>query len=264
MERQRLVETRPFPSNRRLVTAALRAGRQTTVMHGLVDVDVTEANRLLAESDPPLSMTAFVVASVARAAARHPEVHAYRDWLGRLVVHHHVDVTTIVEVPTPKGPFPLAHVLRDADIRGVAELTAELRATKSQPRASGTGDWLSRLGGVGTRIPGLIPVMYHVMAKSVRVRQRTGTVAVTAVGMFGGGGGFGIAPLTLLSLQVVVGGISKRPRAVDGRVELRDVLDLTVSVDHNVVDGGPAARFGADLRRALESPTLLGHEPTAV
>jgi hypothetical protein len=36
------------------------------------------ANRLLARHDPPGSLTAFVVASVARAAAAHPEVHAYR------------------------------------------------------------------------------------------------------------------------------------------------------------------------------------------
>jgi hypothetical protein len=40
-------------------------------MYGLVDVDVTEANRLLATLDPPASLTAFVAATVARAAAAH-------------------------------------------------------------------------------------------------------------------------------------------------------------------------------------------------
>lgn len=42
-------------------------------MHGLLDLDVTEANRLLAIHSPALSLTAFVVASVARAAAAHPD-----------------------------------------------------------------------------------------------------------------------------------------------------------------------------------------------
>ena len=36
---------------------------------------------------------------------------------------------------------------------------------------------------------------------------------------------------------------------------VRDVLDLTVTIDHNVVDGAPATRFGADLRRRMERPT---------
>jgi pyruvate/2-oxoglutarate dehydrogenase complex dihydrolipoamide acyltransferase (E2) component len=35
------------------------------------------------------------------------------------------------------------------------------------------------------------------------------------------------------------------------------VLDLSVTIDHNVVDGGPAARFGAELRRIIENATIL-------
>ena len=204
-----------------------------------------------------MSLTAFVVASVARAAAAHPDVHAYRNWLGRLVTHYHVDVTTIVEISTPQGAFPLTHVVRDADIRDVADLTAELRGVKHDPSVSASGRWLAKAAPVGARIPGLVRAMYAVIATSVRVRQRTGTVAVTAVGMFAGGGGFAIAPLTLMSLQVVVGGMTQQPRVVDGQIEVRDVLDLTVSIDHNVVDGAPAARFGAELRRLMENATAL-------
>jgi pyruvate/2-oxoglutarate dehydrogenase complex dihydrolipoamide acyltransferase (E2) component len=256
-DRPRRVEVRPFPPERRLVTAAMRAGRRTTPMHGLIDVDVTEATRLLAAPDPPLSFTAFVVASVARAASAHPDVHGYRDWRGRIVSHRYVDVTTLVEVETSHGPFPLAHVVRDADVRDVPAITAELRRIKTDPFTSGGGRWLARAAPLGARVPGLFPAMYAVMARSTRVRRRTGTVAVTAVGMFGGGGGFAVTPLTLMSLQIVVGGISERPRVVADRVEPRTVLDLTVTVDHDVVDGAPAARFGATLRELLEDATVL-------
>jgi pyruvate/2-oxoglutarate dehydrogenase complex dihydrolipoamide acyltransferase (E2) component len=65
-------------------------------MHGLVEVDITQARQLLNAAEPPLSLTAFIVASVARAAATHPQVHAYRDWRGRLVEHQHVDVQTLI------------------------------------------------------------------------------------------------------------------------------------------------------------------------
>ena len=72
--------------------------------------------------------------------------------------------------------------------------------------------------------------MYAVMARSVAARQRVGTVAVTAVGMFAGGAGFGITPLSLMSLHVIVGGMSQCPRVVDGQVIVRDVLDLTLAI----------------------------------
>jgi pyruvate/2-oxoglutarate dehydrogenase complex dihydrolipoamide acyltransferase (E2) component len=254
--RPRQIEIRPFPGNRRLVTAAMRAGRHTVPMHGLLALDVSTAIELLEAHEPPLSFTAFVVAAVGRAVARHPEVHAYRDWRGRLVIHRHVDVSTIVEITTPQGPFPLVHTLRDADIRDVASLSAELRHVKDTPferehRAS------SRLVPLAVRVPGAVRTMYAVLGRSTRLRQRTGTVTVTAVGMFADGGGHAIAPLTLMSVQVVVGGISERPRVIDGRIEKRKVLDLTVSVDHNVVDGGPAARFGAELRHQIEHAAVL-------
>jgi pyruvate/2-oxoglutarate dehydrogenase complex dihydrolipoamide acyltransferase (E2) component len=256
-ERARRVVAGAFPANRRLVTAALRAGRRKVPMYGLIDVDVTTANRLLTAHDPPWSLTAFVVASVARAAAAHPEVHAYRNWRGQLVTHQHVDVGAMVEIATPQGPFAMPHVLRDADIRAVPELTAELRQVKHDPSASFSGRWLDRAGPAALRIPGAIPAMYAVMARSVRARERIGTVAVTAVGMFGNGAGFGITPLTLMSLEVVVGGMSQRPRVVDGQLTVRDVLDLTVIIDHNVVDGAPAARFCAEFRALLENAAVL-------
>jgi pyruvate/2-oxoglutarate dehydrogenase complex dihydrolipoamide acyltransferase (E2) component len=225
-------------------------------MHGLLDLDVSTAAGRLEAHDPPLSFTAFVVAAVGRSVAAHPAVHAYRNWRGQLVIHRHVDVSTIIEVNTAEGPFPLVHTLRDADIREVADLSDELREVKQRPFRGDRGPasrWLPLL----TRVPGLIRLLYVGLARSARLRERSGTVAVTAVGMFADGGGFAIAPLTLMSLQIVVGGITVRPVVIEGEIEVRKVLDLTVSVDHNVVDGAPAARFGAELRRQLESAEVL-------
>jgi pyruvate/2-oxoglutarate dehydrogenase complex dihydrolipoamide acyltransferase (E2) component len=232
-------------------------------MHGLFDVDVTTARRLLAGNDPPLSMTAFVVASLGRAAAAHPQVHAYRDWRGRLVEHRHVDVQTVIEVPTEQGPFGLVHVVRDADIRSVAEISAELRAVKTRSATTTTGRLLDSVAPAAARIPGLYRAMYAAMSRSRRVRLATGTAQVTAVGMFADGGGFAIAPPTLASLTVVVGGLSRRPRAIGDRIEVRDVLDLTVTIDHNVVDGAPATRFAAELRRLMNTAAVLMPAPTS-
>jgi pyruvate/2-oxoglutarate dehydrogenase complex dihydrolipoamide acyltransferase (E2) component len=54
--------------------------------------------------------------------------------------------------------------------------------------------------------------------------------------------------------------LARRPWVVDDRVVVRDVLGVTVTIDHNVVDGAPATRFGADLRR-LETAAVFGDHP---
>ena len=149
------------------------------------------------------------------------------------------------------------HVVRDADVRSVAEISAELRAVKTDSATTATGRLLGTVAPTAGRIPGLYRAMYAAMSRSRRVHLATGTVQVTAVGMFADGGGFAIAPPTLASLAVVVGGVSKRPRAIGDRIEARDVLDLTVTIDHNVVDGAPATRFAADLRQLMYTAAVL-------
>lgn len=260
----RSVEVRRVPRNRRLVTEALKVGRGQIPIHGLIDVDVTVARQRLLAVNPPLSMTAFVATCVGRAAARHPEVHGYRDWRGRLVLHHHVDIATLIEVTTPTGAFPLAHLIVDADSRSVADISEETRTIQHNPVATPG----RRLLGQGlpsvVAVPGLVRLGYIVANRSVRLRRRTGTVSLTAVGMFGGGGGFGIAAPTLSTLGVVVGGISSQPRVVDNQVAVRDVMELTITVDHRIVDGAPTARFAADLRQLLHTAAPLGPPPDEI
>ena len=193
---------RPFPPSRRLVTAAVRAGRRIMPMHGLFDVDISTAKHRLGEHDPPLSFTAFVIATLARAAALHPEVHAYRDWRGRLVQHRHVDVQTLVEVPTAGGEeFGLVHVVRDADIRSVADISDEIRVVSTDATSTRSGRLLQTLAPSLGRIPGLYRAMYAAISRSRRVHLASGTVQVTAVGMFADGAGYAIAPATLASLS---------------------------------------------------------------
>ena len=254
----RSVEIRKVPRERRLVIDALRVGQRQIPVHGLIDVDITIAQQRLGAFDPPLSMTAFVAACVGRAAARHPEVHGYRDWRGRLVLHSHVDIATLIEVETPTGTFPLAHLIVDADSRSIADISKEIRSVQNKTTASPARGMVSRGIPVIAATPGLIRLGYHLANRSVRLRRHTGTVSLTAIGMFGSGGGFGVAAPTLSSLGIVVGGISSQPRVLDDQVAIRNIMNLTITVDHRIVDGAPAARFAADLREGLETAELLG------
>jgi pyruvate/2-oxoglutarate dehydrogenase complex dihydrolipoamide acyltransferase (E2) component len=97
--------------------------------------------------------------------------------------------------------------------------------------------------------------------RNISVWQRFGVIGVTAVGMFGSGPMW-LVPLTSSTLMVAVGSIAKRLMLVEGVVQERENLCLTISVDHDIIDGAPAARFisrfaeilsGGDELRNLES-----------
>ena len=90
------------------------------------------------------------------------------------------------------------------------------------------------------------------MARPWWTKRVGGTVAVSSVGMFGSSLGWGI-PITPAPLMVTVGGIGARPRLMDGNLEDREYLSVTVSVDHDIVDGAPAARFVERLRELVET-----------
>jgi pyruvate/2-oxoglutarate dehydrogenase complex dihydrolipoamide acyltransferase (E2) component len=246
------MERRPFPDHRRFVVEAMRAGRKSFPVHGLLELDVTEAVAVIDEEQ--LSFTAFIVAATARSASQHRLVHAYRDWRGRLVLHRHVDVATLIEVEDQGQTFPLAHVLRNADVRSVPDLSAEIRRVSRNVETSGSGRLLTAQITRLSRIPGLVALLYRALARSPKLRAKSGTVAVTSVGMFGRTGGTGIGQPTIMTLSVLVGGRSWRPRVVDGEIVPRLVLDLTISVDHAIVDGAPAARFAATLTELIEDP----------
>lgn len=85
------------------------------------------------------------------------------------------------------------------------------------------------------------------------VASMGGSVGITSVGMFGKGrSGWGIVPLPY-SLALIVGSIARKPAVVGERIEPREILNLTILFDHDIIDGAPAARFAQRLVELIES-----------
>jgi pyruvate/2-oxoglutarate dehydrogenase complex dihydrolipoamide acyltransferase (E2) component len=87
---------------------------------------------------------------------------------------------------------------------------------------------------------------------TIHMQKRFGVVGVTAVGMFGSGPMW-LIPLTSATVTVAVGAIAKRLVLVDGGLQEREHVCLTVSFDHDIVDGAPAARFTSRFAELLSS-----------
>ncbi len=54
-----------------------------------------------------------------------------------------------------------------------------------------------------------------------------------------------------------IGKITKTPVAMDGHIAIRDILYLSLSFDHRIIDGAPAADFLQQLKAALEKPGVI-------
>lgn len=85
-----------------------------------------------------------------------------------------------------------------------------------------------------------------------------GTITLSNLGMLGVEAG---TPMVTAPQAAVVfaGAIIEKPWVVDGKVEIRPALTLSIGYDHRVLDGATAARFTAALRRRLEGPSA-GYE----
>jgi pyruvate/2-oxoglutarate dehydrogenase complex dihydrolipoamide acyltransferase (E2) component len=82
-------------------------------------------------------------------------------------------------------------------------------------------------------------------------KEHMGTVMVTSVGMIGKINGW-FMPESVHPLSFAVGSIVKKPGVVDGKIEIREYLYLTVAADHDVIDGAPAVRALSKLTKMVE------------
>jgi 2-oxoacid dehydrogenases acyltransferase (catalytic domain) len=169
----------------------------------------------------------------------HKAVQAMHLGSKRLILFDEVDVLTDFERDVADQKFVVPHIVRAANRKTVRELHNEIRA------AQGAGvknvrkrfpfllvptvlsrPFLWAFGWIGRRHPRLWKTI-------------VGTVEISAVGMFGNGAGWGIPPAPAAALMVTVGGIGEKPVVLDGHAVVREYLSLTISFDHDIVDGAP-------------------------
>jgi len=170
-----------------------------------------------------VSYNDILLKTVATALAQHPEVNAH--WLGdRIRQFNRVHVGMAVAIDEGL----ITPVIFDADRKGLLQIARESRELVERARARR-----------------LTPAEY------------TGsTFSVSNLGMFG------IDQFTAIINPpeagiIAVGAVEDKPVVVNGAVEVRKRLRLTMSCDHRVIDGALGARFLQGLRTMLENPLMM-------
>lgn len=196
------------------------------------EVDVTELvalrdelNRQYGAVRGELSPLAFIVRAVVRAVAGFPQVNArFDDEAGVLTLHEavHLGVATQTEAGL------MVPVLRQAQTLDLWACSAAIARLAASARAG----------------------------KALREDLSGSTLTVTSLGKLGG-----IASTPVINRpEVAIVGINRivaRPVVHDGTVQVRQMMNLSSSFDHRVVDGAVAAAYIQAVRRMLEHPATL-------
>ena len=228
---------------------------------GLLEVDVTIVRRFIedhkARTGETLSFAGYLTYCLARAVDEDKSIQAYRKGDKHLIMFDDVNVGLMVEQKVGEKRALMGHVIQGANHKTYRQIHDEIRKVQSEPVPPGRGmpNWFRSLMLLPWPLSKWVISLLRWNSRrdpTIRVTMG-GTVAITSVGLFGGDhSGWGISS-TPEPLGLVVGGISWKPAVVEGRIEPREILNLTVSFDHDIVDGGPATRFVKRLVELIES-----------
>lgn len=216
------------------VTAANMQRSWSQIPHAWLqeEADITELEAArqrhkarVAEAGGSLTLTAILVKALASALAEFPLFNGVLDTeKNEVILREYIHIG--VAMDTERGL--LVPVLRDVAGKSLlqiaqelAELTGKARQNRLGPDdLQGAGFTLSNLGGMG--LTGITPIVNWPQ--------------VAILGVAGG---------------------RELPRYVNGELQPRRILPLTLGFDHRLINGADGARFLAHLRETLADPFLL-------
>ena len=254
----------PYPSSRQLTFDVGKVGLGKHHVRALLEVDVTEARRIIRQSrhtGKKISFMAWLIKVIADCVALHPPIAGVNDAKrNKVLVFEDVDLSIVVEKTVDGARVPLPYVIRKADKKTLCQIQDEIESAKSQPVESEgnyvLGEEQSALGmKLFVRLPQwlrLILMRLLVLNHPQRVKSMMGTVMITTAGMIGHTRGW-IMPFGMHPLCLAFGSLNEQAAVYRGEIQKREILHLTVLIDHEVIDGVPAARFVDDLVKKLQA-----------
>ncbi|MAF66554.1 MAG: hypothetical protein CMJ84_12970 [Planctomycetes bacterium] len=231
-------ETRvPFRGVRRKISEAMVRSRDSAVHFTVVEeVDVTElvalrerAKAVGAEQGVKVTYMPFIMKAVAKALERFPQLNGRLDeQAGEIVRCHYVNLGIATDTDTGL----LVPVIEGVERKGVLALAGELAQLAQS----------ARTGRISPE------------------RLKGSTFSITNAGNIGG---IHATPIINHPDIAILGvhRIMKRPGVVEGpegdRIEVRQYMNFSTSVDHRLADGADGVRFLVALKELLECPGLL-------
>lgn len=251
----------PFQTSRLATVDIGIASQMKHHIKALIEVDVTEARKMIIEKkrqNPNVSFNSWLIKCISKAVEEFKDIHGIRKGKRKIVIFDDVDISIMIEREIKGEKVPLPYVIRKTNEKSISEICNEIKAGKDQT-IEDEGDYV-----LGEKKNELFMKAYYSMPGFIRkliwksiirnpflTKQNMGTVIITSVGMMGKINGW-VIPVSVHPLAFAIGSIIKKPGVIDDRIEIREYIYITVSVDHDVIDGAPAVRALSKLTRLVE------------
>lgn len=247
--------TIPYPKVRRATIGVLKAAKRKNMIHSLIEVDISNARKnirkIKKETNSYISFTGYIIYCVSKAVDKNKIMHAYRNKKNQLILFDDVDVSTTIERKIHNYSEVVAMIVRGANHKTIAEISEEIKTEKEKDVSEAE---VFRSINLFLAIPSFIrQLVFRFLDKSPKfMKKRAGTIMVTSANMIGSVAGWGI-PVATHTLNITIGSIVDRIVEQDNQFEKRQHLCLTLSFDHDIIDGAPAARFIRNFIKIIES-----------
>lgn len=245
-----------FPKSRIATIDVCSAGLKKHHVASFIELDVTGVRVKLREcrqQKEPISFFAWLIKAISLSIARHPTVAAYRKGRRGLVVFSDINISVAVEKEVNGTKVPIPLVIEKASEKTVVEITRQISEAKTQ-LLSGKDIVLqkktNRIETLYYLLPGFVRrLFWHFLLKNPHFAfRKMGNVAVTSVGGQGGINAW-FVPISVHPVCFGIGDIVKKPVVISEKVEIREMLNLTILFDHDVTDGMEMAGFLKTLTR---------------
>ena len=225
----------------------------------LLEFDVTESRKKLQElrrSGQDVSFNAWLIKMISMVVVQHREAAAYLYSKKKLIVFDDVNVSILVEKTLDGKKVPMPLLIEKTNEKSAPEISSEIARAKDQV-LSGSDVVLEKrttpFENIYYHLPGFIRrYIWRIMLNNPRFAfHKMGNVVITSVGMMGKINGWFIHK-SIHPLSFGIGSVIKKPVVIGQQVQVREILNMTILCDHDVMDGAPMVRFLNDLTKYIE------------
>ena len=233
-------------------------------VYALLELDVTDSRvkiRALKRNGTIISFNAWIIKVISNALEQHPEAAAYLYNKKKLIIYNHINISVIVEKEINDKRVPIPLVIEKTDEKSVSEITQEIENAKNQI-LSEKDIVLNQRSRAFERFYYLLPgvlrrMIWRFILNHPKIAYRNmGNAVITSVGMIGRINGWFITK-SVHPVSFGIGSVIKKPIVINDEIKIREILNMTVLLDHDVIDGAPMVRFIKDLTKYFEKGDQL-------
>lgn len=217
-----------------------------------------------------ITVTHIVGRAAGLALAQCPDLNG-RIFLGTYYPHDTVDLAFLVSL---EGGKDLAKFkICDVDKKTTVEIARELREGAERLRQGEDQDFERPKGLIKTLptwiirqvlfITGYLTGCAGIDVSFLGLKKYPfGSCIITSVGMFGLDEGYAPpTPFARVPIYIAIPEIKQRPVAIDNKVVIRPMLDITATIDHRFLDGHRGAMIAKMMREYMQNPWVMDGLP---